>query len=68
MPDANDLDLEEWQTVVGLIRENISTDKFPFSDRIRVLRSALSRMSSARSSAVTSGCPARAKPTVDQQD
>jgi len=26
MPDANDLDLEEWQAVVGLIREKISTE------------------------------------------
>jgi hypothetical protein len=44
MPDANDLDLEEWRAVVGLIRETISADRFPLSDRIRVLRRALAKL------------------------
>jgi hypothetical protein len=44
VPDANDLSLEEWQAVIGLIRDKIDTDRFPFSERIRVLRSALMKL------------------------
>jgi hypothetical protein len=44
MPDADDLSLEEWKAVVALIRDKITTDKFPFSERIRVLRSALEKL------------------------
>ena len=47
MPDANDLSLEEWKAVVALIRDKITTDKFPFSERIRVLRSALEKLDPA---------------------
>jgi hypothetical protein len=47
MPDANDLSLEEWKAVVALIRRTIADDKFPFSERIRVLRSALEKLDPA---------------------
>jgi hypothetical protein len=39
MPDANDLGLEEWQVVIAAPRGKIEADKFPFSNRIRVLPS-----------------------------
>ena len=44
MPDANDLSLDEWKAVVALIRETVTTDKSPYSDRIRVLRRALAKL------------------------
>jgi hypothetical protein len=44
MPNANDLSLEEWKAVVALIRDTVTTDKFPFSERIRVLRRALTKL------------------------
>jgi hypothetical protein len=47
MPDANDLSLEEWKAVVALLPQTIATDKFPFSDRMRVLRSALQKLDPA---------------------
>jgi hypothetical protein len=42
--DANDLSLEEWKAVVTLIRETVTTDQFPYSDRIRKLRAALLKL------------------------
>jgi hypothetical protein len=47
MPDANDLSLEEWKAVVAPIRATVTTDKFPFSERIRVLRRALEKLDPA---------------------
>jgi hypothetical protein len=47
MPDANDLSLEEWKAVVALIRDTVTTDKFPYSDRIRMLRAALAKLDPA---------------------
>jgi hypothetical protein len=44
MPDANDLSLEEWKAVVALIRDTIATDRFPYSGRVLVLRSALAKL------------------------
>lgn len=44
MPDANDLSLEEWRAVVALIRDTVTTDKFPYSERVRTLRSALLKL------------------------
>jgi hypothetical protein len=44
MPDANDLSLEEWQAVIAALREKVATYKYPFSDRIRVLRRALAKL------------------------
>jgi hypothetical protein len=44
MPDANDLSLEEWKAVVALIRDTVTTDKFPYSDRSRMLRAALAKL------------------------
>jgi hypothetical protein len=44
MPDANDLSLEEWRAVVALIRDTVTSDKFPYSDRIRILRAALTKL------------------------
>jgi hypothetical protein len=44
MPDANVLSLEEWKAVVALIRDTVTTAKFPYSDRIRVLRAALAKL------------------------
>jgi hypothetical protein len=44
MPDANDLSLEEWKAVVALIRDTVATDKFPYSERVRALRSALAKL------------------------
>jgi hypothetical protein len=44
VPNANDLSLEEWQAVIAALRKTIDTDKFPFSDRIRVLRRALAKL------------------------
>jgi hypothetical protein len=44
MPDANDLSLEEWKAVVALIRDKITTDRFPYSERVSVLRSALAKL------------------------
>jgi hypothetical protein len=44
MPDADELSLEEWQAIIAAVREKIATDKFPFSDRIRVLRRALAKL------------------------
>jgi hypothetical protein len=44
MPDANDLSLEEWKAVVALIRETVTTDRFPYSDHVRVLRAALLKL------------------------
>jgi hypothetical protein len=44
MPDANDLSLEEWKAVVALIRDTIATDRFPYSERIRMLRAALAKL------------------------
>jgi hypothetical protein len=44
MPDANDLSLEEWKAVVTLIRDTVTTDKFPYSDGIRKLRAALLKL------------------------
>jgi hypothetical protein len=43
MPDAKDLSLEEWQAVIAALHEKIETDKYPFSDRIRILRHALAK-------------------------
>ena len=31
MPDANDLNLEEWQGVLALIRRTLDASKYPFS-------------------------------------
>jgi hypothetical protein len=47
MPDANDLSLEEWKAVVALLRQTIAEDKFPYSDRVRLLRSALAKLDPA---------------------
>jgi hypothetical protein len=44
MPDANDLSLEEWQAVIGLIRRTIAEDKFPLSPRLAPLKSALLKL------------------------
>jgi hypothetical protein len=44
LPDSNDLSLEEWKAVVALIRATVTTDKFPYSDRIRTLRRALAKL------------------------
>ena len=44
MPDANDLNLEEWREVVALIRRTVDEDKFPLSDGVQRLRSALAKL------------------------
>jgi hypothetical protein len=44
MPDANDLSQEKWQAVIAALRDKINTDKFPFSDRIRVLSLILAKL------------------------
>jgi hypothetical protein len=43
MPDANDLDLAEWREVIACIKDRLASDKFYFSERNRILRSALIR-------------------------
>jgi hypothetical protein len=44
MPDANDLNLEEWEAVIALLRTTLTNTKFPLSDTNRALRSALHKL------------------------
>ena len=47
MPDANDLNLEEWRAVVALIRRMLDETKWPYSDESRTLRVALHKLDPA---------------------
>jgi hypothetical protein len=44
---ATDLDPEELEAVVALIRNKVSNHRFPHSDRIRTLRNALYKLDPA---------------------